>query len=128
MNPVSQATLTPDLRTATEALADNLLASGPFVTYHQAYARFNADAGARALLERLSAVQGEIRQKQARRQVTQADLDQLRALQNEVQSNRVILEYSRAQQDAVAILREINQEISELLGVDFGALAGRSSC
>ena len=60
--------------------------------------------------------------------VTQADLDQLRVFQREVQSNHVIIEYARAQQDAIAYLREINQEIGELLGVDFAALAGRSSC
>ncbi len=124
----TETMLTPYLLTATEALADNLLASEPFAAYHQALARFNSDADARALLERLSAAQADMRRRQANGGVTQTDIDQLRALQSEVQSNRVIIEYARAQQDAIAYLREINQEIGELLGVDFAALAGRSSC
>jgi len=124
----TETMLTPYLLTATEALADNLRASEPFAAYHRALARFNSNAEARALLERLSAAQADIRQKQPRNAVTQADLDQLRVFQREVQSNHVIIEYARAQQDAIAYLREINQEIGELLGVDFAALAGRSSC
>lgn len=35
---------------------------------------------------------------------------------------------ARAQQAAVAFLRRINQEIGELLGVDFAALAKRPGC
>ncbi len=118
----------PDLMAATQALAETLLASEPFAIYQQASARFNADPHARGLLERLSQAQADLRRRQMGRGVTQADVDQLRALQKEVQSNDVIVDYATTQQSAVAYLREINQEISELIGTDFAALAGRSSC
>jgi cell fate (sporulation/competence/biofilm development) regulator YlbF (YheA/YmcA/DUF963 family) len=62
------------------------------------------------------------------RGVTQANVDQLRALQREVQSNDVIVDYATTQQSAVAYLREINQVISELIGTDFAALAKRPGC
>jgi cell fate (sporulation/competence/biofilm development) regulator YlbF (YheA/YmcA/DUF963 family) len=118
----------PDLMAATQALAENLLASEPFTLYHQAYARFNADPQARDLIQSLSQAQTDLRRKQANGGVTQADVAQLRALQSEVQSNRVIVDYASTQQTAIAYLREINQEISLLIGSDFAALAGRSSC
>ena len=120
--------LTPELLAATESLGQNLLASEPFVAYDQAQARFKADTGARTLLERLSTAQADIRRRQANGGVTQADIDQLRALQREVQANRTIMDYAAAQQAAVAYLREINLEIGQLLGMDFASLARQSCC
>lgn len=124
----NKPTLPSNLLAATETLAENLLASEPFTAYHAAQARLNADAGARALLQRLSQSQANLRQKQARRTVTQSEVDQLRVLQSAVQADRTITDYARAQQAAVGFLREINQEIGELIGVDFAALAKRPGC
>ena len=121
-------TLPANLLAATEDLANHLLASGPFTAYHAAHGRLNTDAGARALLQRLSQAQAELRQKQARQTVTQSDVDQLRTLQSAVQADRTITDYARAQQGAIGFLREINQEISELIGVDFAMLAKRPGC
>ena len=118
----------PELMAATQALAENLLASEPFVIYQQASARFNADPHARGLIERLSQTQADLRQRQMNRGVTQADVDQLRALQREVQSNDVIVDYVTTQQAAIAYLREIDHAISELIGTDFAALAKKSTC
>ncbi len=118
----------PDLMAATQVLAENLLASEPFAIYQQARARFNADPQARGLIERLSQAQADLRQRQMGHEVTQADVNQLRALQGEVQSNPVIIDYAVTQQAAVTYLREINQVISELIGTDFAALAKRPGC
>jgi cell fate (sporulation/competence/biofilm development) regulator YlbF (YheA/YmcA/DUF963 family) len=125
----SNTTILPaNLLAATEDLANHLLASEPFTAYHAVHGRLNADAGARALLQRLSQAQAELRQKQARQTVTQSDVDQLRTLQSAVQADRTITDYARAQQGAIGFLREINQEISELIGVDFAMLAKRPGC
>ncbi len=124
----NKTTLPTALLAATEGLAMQLLASEPFAAYHAARGRFNADAGARAVLQRLSQAQAELRQKQMRQTVAQSDVDQLRALQSAVQADRTIADYLHTQQMAVGFLREMNQEISELLGVDFAALAKRPGC
>ena len=124
----NRTTLPATLLAATEDLAIHLLASKSFTAYHAAQGRLNADAEAYALLQRLSQAQADLRQKQARQTVLQNDVDQLRALQREVQSNDVIVDYATTQQTAVAYLREINQTIGELLGVDFAALAKRPGC
>ena len=40
----------------------------------------------------------------------------------------VIMEYAQSQQEAINFLREINSEISELLGVNFATFANHSTC
>ncbi len=113
---------------ATQSLAENLAASEPFVQYAQARQAFEGDSNAQSLLKDISSIQGEIRQKQQRSQVTQGDIDVLRALQQQAQSNETIMQYANTQQGAVTFLREINQEISQLLGVDFAALSKQTGC
>jgi cell fate (sporulation/competence/biofilm development) regulator YlbF (YheA/YmcA/DUF963 family) len=117
-----------ELSQATDSLIQNLLASETFITYHQSLAKMNSDSQASALLDQLSTLQTGLRRKQSSNSVTPSDLDELRAVQAQVQANAVIMEYAQSQQDAVNFLREINQEISQLLGVDFAALAKQSTC
>ncbi len=118
----------PDLLAATQTLAENLLASEPFVLYQQAQAQLDADSQARDLLYQLSQAQTDLRRKQAQGGVTQTAVAQLHVLQAAVQSNRVIVDYASTQQAAITYLREINQAISELLGTDFAALAKKLTC
>ena len=123
-----QTILSPQMQEATHSLIDNLLASEAFIHYQQAHARFNADNEARALREQLTQSQARVRQKQAKGEVNQADLDSMRMFQQRVQRNSTIMEYAQAQQEAVNFLREINNEISELLGINFAALANHAVC
>ena len=119
--------LPDEILTAAEQLADALLRAGPIAAYQQAKARLDGDNHARELLERFLRTQSDLRVRQSRNAVTQTDVDELRALQRQVQSNRIILDYAETQQAAVAYLPGVNQEISQLLGVDFASLAGPSS-
>jgi len=120
--------LSAQLQEATRSLIDNLLASGVFVAYQQARAQFNASDEARAELMRLSEFQASLRRKQIAGGVAQAEIDTLRTLQQKVQQNRILMEYTQAQQAAVNFLREINTEISGLLGLNFAALANHATC
>ena len=121
-------TLTPELQSATDTLAERLLGSEPLAHYREAQTALDHDMTARQLLENFSYAQREMRQRQARNQVTQASVDQLRSLQPQVQANAVIMRYAETQQAAIAYLREVNQDISQWLGVDFASLAKRSGC
>jgi cell fate (sporulation/competence/biofilm development) regulator YlbF (YheA/YmcA/DUF963 family) len=118
----------PRLLDATQPLIENLLASKAFISYRRASARLNADAAVQAQLRELSRVQARLRQKQANNGVTKADLDTLRVLQESIQGNAIFIEYSKAQKDAVRLLQEVNTEISQLIGIDFAALANRQTC
>lgn len=118
----------PELVQATESLIQNLLATEPFQAYQQSQAAMNSNAQAHGLLERLSTLQTEMRRKQGQGGVTQAEIEDLRAVQKQVQANEAIMAYASSQETAVVSLRNLNQEISQLLGVDFAALAKQSTC
>lgn len=113
---------------AVQALAQNLLASEAFLEYQHAKDRMDADAQTQALLTELSQTQARVRQAQNLGTLQQTDLETLRSLQAQVQANAVIMDYLVAQQQAVNFLREINDEISQLLGFNFAVLAQRSTC
>ncbi|MES0361348.1 MAG: YlbF family regulator [Anaerolineales bacterium] len=124
----SNPNLPANILAATERMAAAITSSEPFVVFNNAKAHLDNDSGAQHLLKRLSAVQADIRKRQMNGDVAQTDLDLLRAIQREVQSNPIIIDYSRTQQEAISYLTQINQEISQLLGVDFASLAGPASC
>lgn len=116
------------LNEALEALAENMLASESFAHYHAAAVQYEQDPDAKLLIEALSQKQAYIRANQASGNLAQQDLDSLRSLQDQVYSHPVMVNYFTKQQDAINFLREINQEINELLGLDFAQLAQRSTC
>lgn len=121
-------TLSPQLQEAAESLINNLLASEAFVHYQNAHARFKADQEACDLMDQLAKLQARLRQKQADGEVNQAEIDSLRLLQQRAQRNSVIMAYSQSQEEAVNLLREINKEISQLLGLNFASFANHATC
>ncbi len=112
---------------ALSSLSGNFVQSEPFLRYKSAEQRLHADHQAMQLLSDLSALQQNFRQQQFSGALSQKDLSQLRALQSAVGTNEVIQDYLMTQELAVAFLREVNQEISQQLGVDFASLARKSS-
>lgn len=112
---------------ATSSLAENLAQSEPFLRYKVAEQRLHADQQAMQLLSDLSALQQKIRRQQNTGAISQKDLTQLRALQSAVGTNETIQDHLLTQELAFAFLREVNQTISQQLGVDFASLARRSS-
>ncbi len=71
--------LTRDLREATENLAENLLHAEPFLAFTQTKSRLDADGQASGLLAHLSTAQAELRTLQARNEVRQEDIENVRA-------------------------------------------------
>ncbi len=117
-----------DVLAATQALAASMSGAEPFVRYWRADQAFNQDERAKQLLEQLAASQAELRRRQYDHQVNEEDLQRLRSLQDAVRSSATISEHTAAEQHVITLVREVNQEISELLGIDFGSLAKRSKC
>jgi len=124
----TSVTLPPTILAAAEQLAKAIEAAEPVTAYRRAKARLDSDTHANELLQRLSAAQADLRVRQSNGGVTHAALEQVRALQREVQSTPIIIEFAMAQQEAIAYLPQIILEISQLLGVDFASLAGPGSC
>ena len=116
------------LELALNNLAERIKFSEPINSYQNAQELFVQDTAAQKIMKELSAFQRDIRQKQYNNQVTQQDLDMLRSQQVKAQENVVINSYAHSQQEAIGQLREINAEISNMLGIDFASLAKKSNC
>jgi len=124
----TSVTLPPTVLAAAERLAAAIEAAEPITAYRRAKARLDGDAHAHELLRLLSDAQADLRRRQSNGGVTQEVLENVRAIQREVQSNVIIMDFAMAQQEAIAYLPQVNLEISQLLGVDFASLAGPASC
>lgn len=118
-------TLSPTIEAAAQEFASTLRASPAVGDFWEAKARLEADEEAQQLLTELQERQQALMRKQQNGSgVSQEDIDALRRLQTEAQRNGVITGYVQAQQRAEAFLPRVNMEISQLLGFDFGGLAG----
>ena len=118
----------PQLQEATKMLLEHLLASEAFTHLQNTRRQMDLDQEAYALMEQLGKSQTRVRQMQAKGEVKQAEIDSLRLLQQRVLRNLVILNYLESQQDAANLLRDVNREISELLGINFASFANHSTC
>jgi cell fate (sporulation/competence/biofilm development) regulator YlbF (YheA/YmcA/DUF963 family) len=123
-----QTVLSPKLYQASVKLAETLRQAGPVAAYQNAKEQMESDPHAKSLLERFASAQAELRFQQAKQAVTQEQMDHIRALQAEVRSNSLILEFAEAQQVAISFLPSINQQISQYIGIDFASLTGAAGC
>ncbi len=117
-----------NLELALNNLVEKIRFSESVNNYQIALKQFTQDTAAHKIMEDLSAFQKEIRQKQNNNQITPQDLEKLRSMQTKAQENKVITSYAHYQEEAIGQLREINAEISNLLGIDFASLAKKSNC
>ncbi|HLO33650.1 MAG TPA: YlbF family regulator [Anaerolineales bacterium] len=120
--------LSPQLQEAMKLLVEHLLASKVFTQYRNARSNMDSDREAHALMDQLGKSQARVRQMQAQGEVNQAEIDSLRLLQQRVLRNPVIVDYLGSRQEAANLLREINREISELLGLNFASFANHPTC
>lgn len=120
--------LTESLEAAANGLADQILQSATFTEVRLAGERLEKDTSAMALLSLLKLSQAGLRRKQARNEVTEADIAQVRQVQQQVIANESISAYVRAQQETVAYIRALNQELSELVGMDLASLLPSGCC
>lgn len=120
--------LSPEIQQALDALAENLLASEPFVYCDECGERLMHDATAQLLWQQLRQMEGHLRATQANGQASAEDISAYRQTYAAAKANPVIAEFWQAQASLQASLQAVNYEISAALGVDFGRLARRSGC
>ena len=118
--------LDPAVEAAARALATKLKASPAIAAFWQAKAHFDANEQAQSLMTELQERQRALLQKQQMGTLTQTDIEPLRRLQSEARNSPVIMAYQQAQQQAQALLPEVNMGLSKLLGFDFARLAAAS--
>ena len=122
----SISTTSITLLEATSELADSLLQSEPFLRLHQAEQIVQTNPEAIKLLSEFSTLQKQFQSTRLSGSIAEGDIQRFREVQSEIGMNEVIQEQRLAQELAIALLRQVNQEITQLLGIDFGALTRRS--
>lgn len=120
--------LPPELVQAVQTLSEAVKQSPPLRAYAQALAKMEADRSATDLLDELQRVQADLRARQSNGGITQADTAHLRQLQAEVQARPTIAAFLAADQAAKAYLPQVNQHISDLIGIDFASLGRSQRC
>ena len=116
---------TKELLEATFNLAESLAETEAVVHFISANQALNNDQNTLELIKAATELQRKIYDGQSSGVNLNNDLNRLRDYQSQISTNAVIQEQSFVRETAVAFLREINQEISQLLGMDFAALARR---
>jgi cell fate (sporulation/competence/biofilm development) regulator YlbF (YheA/YmcA/DUF963 family) len=117
------ASISPELGAAADVLGAALARTKIIVAFKEARGRLDVDEHARALLDRMAEADGDARRKQAEGTLTQADIDHVRDIHREASLDPSIKGFVEAQQAATAYLPEVNELISELLGLDFASVA-----
>lgn len=117
--------LSPTMEAAAREFASTLRASPAIAAFWEAKEQLEGDEEAQQLLTDLQERQQALMLKQRNgSRVSEEEIAALRRLQTEAQQSPVITGYVRAQQGVQAFLPRVNMEISQLLGFDFGGLAG----
>ncbi len=124
-NPMEE--IPAELLDVTQKLAINLAQSEPFLRLKQANRKVEADPQASQLRTEFSLLQSKVRAQQYTPDYSQEDVIRLRTLQDLVYKNQALKEQAAAQEEAINLLREVNQLISGVIKMDFGALARRFS-
>ncbi len=122
--------LSHELQEVSHSLGQSLFSSEPFTRERRARQALETDPAAKTLLAELEKAQEQLYHAEETGSVTPGLLKSLgrNMLFDRVRSNHVIQEYDASHQAIKPYLREVNNEISELLGLNFALIARRSSC
>lgn len=115
----------PELFVAISDLAESLERSEAVLRYAEANQALMMDRAALQLINEASELQRKLYAGDSAGDEVEANLTRLHELQSDIAMNAVIQEQSLARETAVSFLREINQEISQMLGFDFASLTRR---
>jgi len=124
-NPIDE--IPEELLDITRTLANNLAQSEPFLRLKQANRKVESNPQASQLSTEFSLLQMKVRAQQYTSDYSQADVIKLRSLQSLVDRNQTLQEQAAALEDALNFLRDLNQLMSGILKMDFGALTRRAS-
>lgn len=116
------------LNQSLKNLIQSLTQSYELQNYLNAKHEYEADTTSFQLLQQLTAAQSELMQKQYDSQISRDDLKKIRDHQQRAKNNEKINAYSLSQQNAITFFREINDQISQLIGMNFAKLAKNSKC
>ncbi|MCA0454849.1 MAG: YlbF family regulator [Chloroflexi bacterium] len=120
--------LPSNVETTAKTLIESLLRTPTMVDVQQAKRSLDEDAETQALLKRYATAQSDLRSRQTSGSITQQDINFLRELQLQVQTNSKVIAFVEAQRFARFLLDETSSQLGEALGIDFTAMSAASCC
>ncbi|MDZ7265221.1 MAG: YlbF family regulator [candidate division KSB1 bacterium] len=112
-----------DVRKGASEFAQILRSSRKISAFIEAQEKLNGDAEAKNIIDRFQTMQ----QLRATGSLRGQDYTEMVQVQQQLQRNPVIRDFIQTQQNAADFLQTVNMTISQILGIDFGATAGKGA-
>lgn len=126
---VRRRKMNEEVRKKAKDFASVLRHFPPIVAYFQAQKKLEEDKETQTLISQFQKKQRELWLNQRNRNLTPAEIMNLRELQARIIRNPIVREFSTAQAEAFDFCRSVARRMSELLGMDFSTLISPpSSC
>lgn len=110
---------------ALHNLIEQLSHSEAFVRLRSAEQNLMNDQEALTLLNRLAEAQQKVKTQQQSGKPSEEDMNRLQQLQLEVSEHPLIQDYEYSREAYIALVRQVNQHISQQIGLDFASLTRR---
>jgi cell fate (sporulation/competence/biofilm development) regulator YlbF (YheA/YmcA/DUF963 family) len=120
--------LTMHLQQAAEMFVTSVRATPEMNAFVTAKEVFRSDVELQGLRKRLSQRSEELQAIQKARTLTQAEIDDVRFLQNTLNAHPITVQFVEARQAIIARLSECNEALSTEIGFDFASAAAPQSC
>lgn len=118
----------PNLRQAARELGRIIRNSPELAEYHAASSAYRQDRALTGMIRRFDSLRREFQMAQYRGTATPEMIGELRRLQADISGHPASVRYATAETEARRVVQEANRVISEILGVDFGAVVRAGAC
>lgn len=115
--------LSKEIEEAAANFAASVRQVAAVAAYMEAEEAFQTDEELRAQRERFNDLGQRFQSARANGMLTDALVAEVRREQARLQSHPLVVEYGKRRQEALAFLQATNARMSEILGVDFAAIA-----
>ena len=111
-----------NLRDIAANLGVSIVATSKYQAFHKADQQFQNDPQAQDLLRQYKESQQMLKLMRQMGSNTIEETHHMEDLQEVIDANRTLMNYSQAQEQLIALLRELNEFISARLDLDFSGL------
>jgi len=119
---------TADLNNAVLSFARSLKSADAVESFLKARDDFESDAELSRSREAFDQAAQNFREKQTAGTLSEQDINRVRTLQSNVNVHPRTVKLLRAQQEMAELLQECNQQMTEVLGIDFAGTSVPSGC
>ncbi|MDI3525337.1 MAG: hypothetical protein PWP60_667 [Candidatus Atribacteria bacterium] len=117
--------LSEEIKSSLQDFAEKLIATSFFQTFQQSRSNLSSNQEALELLQRWNEKQRELSEIASERDLQEEDFMEVEAIREAIFKNVILMNYFKAQDELVTFLKEVNRELSNILGFDFALSAAQ---